>query len=69
MRWFKDEKGQYSHTKFFSVVGYFVLNFAFVWQVIHGGDTDSAVWMLYAVATLGNRTINKVFEAKYNKGD
>ena len=64
MQWLKDHNGKYSHTKFFSVVGYVVFTWAFVHYVQHGGDTNEMIWAMFGAVVIGNRTLNKFLEFK-----
>jgi hypothetical protein len=60
-------KGHMSHTKFFSVLGYMTMIFAFLWIVVTGGTVDNMLFMIFGAVVIGNRSLNKRLEQPTNK--
>ena len=61
-----DSNGKASHTKLFSVVASVVLLVMFVYVVATGTETSIELWVVMGGLLVGNRTANKLIEAKYS---
>ena len=61
--------GKVSHSKFFSVVGYVVLIWAFIYALMYGSLISYEFWTLFAVVVIGNKTLKKHLELKSRKKD
>lgn len=54
------DRGNISHTKFWSNVGYAIMCWSFVYVIWQGKtEIDYMLWMLFGVVVIGNRTLKK----------
>ncbi len=58
---FIDQKTQeISHTKFFSIIGYIIMCWSFIFVVYQGTtNIDYMLWALFGGIVIGNRTIKE----------
>lgn len=61
---FEDTDGNLSHTKMWSNVGYAELAIMFPYTVMCGDKAGEIVWLIFAGVVIGNRSINKLIEAR-----
>ena len=56
--------GKVSHSKFFSVVGYVIMCWAFVYGMVYDAKLAYEYWVLFGVVVIGNKTLKKAIELK-----
>ena len=63
-----DSHGRPSHTKLFSVMSGVILLVLFPYAVIYGSMVGYDLWMVFIVALVGNRSINKLIDMRFGSG-
>ena len=60
----EDSKGNLSHTKLWSNIGYLILCGVFVYNAGHKIEISAEMFLLFSMVVIGNRTANKIIEFK-----